>query len=402
MIFASDRGAALDQLDKFLPAVKRYGWDRNGVTPGHAAVSQLSPAIRHRLLSEYEVAASVLEKNSYPQAEKFVQEIYWRRYWKSWLSLRPEVWQDYREALQKQLDAGGESILARAAAGQLGNAVMDYFAKELVETGYLHNHARMWFAGWWIHQARLPWELGAAFFFRYLLDGDPASNTLSWRWVAGLQTPGKTYLTRRSNLEKYLAPSLLKSLAAGLGDFENPQAFLPKKVDRVAITQPLLEQAVWDRSLPTGLWIHEEDLSVERSLLGAESFTTILVTANTASWQQWEFPEQKCQWLTAALEDAAARAAHHWKLPAPLVIEDDLVLQLSMWAQRHQLSQIVTLRPDIGPLSDALERLRKSLTASGIQLLQVDRAEDLELRPLAQGGFFQFWEKLSKRLPSTD
>jgi deoxyribodipyrimidine photo-lyase len=65
--------------------------------------------------------------------------------------------------------------------------------QELVETGYLHNHARMWFASIWIFTLRLPWELGADFFLRHLLDGDAASNTLSWRWVAGLHTKGKHY-----------------------------------------------------------------------------------------------------------------------------------------------------------------------------------------------------------------
>jgi deoxyribodipyrimidine photo-lyase len=83
--------------------------------------------------------------------------------------------------------------------------VIDYFVNELLNTGYLHNHARMWFAAWWVHEARLPWQCAAALFYRHLLDGDPASNTLSWRWVAGLQTPGKTSLARRSNLEKDLA-----------------------------------------------------------------------------------------------------------------------------------------------------------------------------------------------------
>ena len=80
---------------------------------------------------------------------------------------------------------------------------MDRIARELIQTGYLHNHARMWWASFWIHAEGLPWELGADVFFRHLLDADPASNTLSWRWVAGLQTAGKTYLVRLSNLQKY-------------------------------------------------------------------------------------------------------------------------------------------------------------------------------------------------------
>jgi len=61
----------------------------------------------------------------------------------------------------------------------------------------------MWFASIWIFTLKLPWQLGASFFLKNLYDGDPASNTLSWRWVAGLQTKGKNYLATKSNIEKY-------------------------------------------------------------------------------------------------------------------------------------------------------------------------------------------------------
>ena len=61
----------------------------------------------------------------------------------------------------------------------------------------------MWFASIWIHTLELQWELGADFFLKHLLDGDPASNTLSWRWVAGIHTKGKNYIARKSNIEKY-------------------------------------------------------------------------------------------------------------------------------------------------------------------------------------------------------
>ncbi|MCK7502530.1 MAG: hypothetical protein MZW92_81430 [Comamonadaceae bacterium] len=69
----------------------------------------------------------------------------------------------------------------------------------------LHNHARLWFASLWIFTLELPWALGADFFLRHLLDGDPASNTLSWRWVVGLQTPGKIYLARADNIARFTA-----------------------------------------------------------------------------------------------------------------------------------------------------------------------------------------------------
>ena len=159
-------------------------------------MSRLSAALRSRLITEEEVLRRVLSVHPFPAVEKFVQEVVWRTYWKGWLELRPQVWTTYRERVVWLRQNAPEPVLRRAeevAVGRSGVAVMDRFARELLTTGYLHNHARMWWASFWIHVERLPWELGANFFFRHLLDADPASNTLSWRWVAGLQTPGKVY-----------------------------------------------------------------------------------------------------------------------------------------------------------------------------------------------------------------
>ena len=79
-----------------------------------------------------------------------------------------------------------------AVTGSTGIDGFDDWARELTHTGWLHNHARMWFAFIWIFTLELPWALGADFFLRHLVDGDPASNTLSWRWVAGLYTRAKS------------------------------------------------------------------------------------------------------------------------------------------------------------------------------------------------------------------
>ena len=233
MVIPSSRAATLVRLDAFLPIAAHYARDRNHVIPGHSFVSRLSAAIRHRLISEAEVVSAIVRVHSFRRVEKLIQEVYWRRYWKSWLSLRPEVWRDFL----RELDVIGENpAVRRIEESQTGNRMMDYFANELVTTGHLHIHARRWFAAWWVHEARLPWQSGAAFFFRHLLDGDPASNTLSWRWVAGLQTPGKTHLARRFNLEKYLAPDLRDSLSDGLTAFENQQALEPHTRAKPSVT----------------------------------------------------------------------------------------------------------------------------------------------------------------------
>lgn len=399
MICPVGRAAALAALDDFLPLAPLYARDRNHVKPGHPSVSRLSPAIRHRLITEEEVVVAVLGAHRFGRVEKFVQEVYWRRYWKSWLSLRPQLWREYLDALSAiHQDASVQAI----EQSRSGNRVIDHFSKELVTTGYLHNHARMWFAAWWIHQARLPWQAGAAFFYRYLLDGDPASNTLSWRWVAGLQTPGKTYLARRANLETYLAPELLETVAASLPDFEHSQALQPAPANRVPVTYKAGHPATCDESLRTGLWIHEEDLSPETSPLGSHSYAAILVAADSATWQGFEFPALKKQWISQALSDASTRAGRQWTSDVGLETSRPLSASLPEWAESNHLKQILTLRPDIGPLQDQMPSLVSSLAAKGIRLVFLDRPEDMRLRPLTTGGFFGFWETLRKRLLEHD
>ena len=147
--------------------------------------------------------------------------MYWRSYWKGWLEHHPSVWPDYLEQVRSLLaEAAADDALAlryhAATAGETGIAVFDAWARELTGTGYLHNHARMWFASIWIFTLKLPWQLGADFFLRHLLDGDPASNTLSWRWVAGLHTPGKHYLARPDNIGRFAARRVELSGADGL------------------------------------------------------------------------------------------------------------------------------------------------------------------------------------------
>jgi deoxyribodipyrimidine photo-lyase len=393
MICASRRSEVLVQLDEFVRMAGYYARDRNHVKPGHPSVSRLGPAIRHRLITEDEVVAAVLGAHPFGRVEKFVQEVYWRRYWKSWLALRPEVWSDFLAAAAEDAPR-----VRRIAEGQSGNAVIDHFANELVTTGYLHNHARMWFAAWWVHQARLPWQAGAAFFFRHLLDGDPASNTLSWRWVAGLQTPGKTYLARRSNLEKYLAPELLEALAAGLAGFENPQAHPPAAVPRPPVSGRGQALETLDPALATGLWIHEEDLSVETSPLGNQSFAAVIATADSNTWNGCGFPGAKRQWLAEALGDAATRAGSHWQAPTEVELKQPVADALVRWAKAKHLGQVAAMRPETGPLNDSVPALRTALADAGLRLVLVERPEDLRVRPFATGGFFQFWDRVRKTL----
>tara|TARA_Y100000814_G_scaffold162269_1_gene118519 strand:- start:927 stop:2066 length:1140 start_codon:yes stop_codon:yes gene_type:complete len=169
-----------------------------------ATTSNLSPYITHGILSENEVIRESLKKHSYLTSEKFIQEILWRIYWRGWLELRPQVWKNYLKNLKKLKDEFKDNKkYIQVTEGNSNIECFNDWVKELKESNYLHNHARMWFASIWIFTFNLPWELGAAFFMKYLYDGDTASNTLSWRWVAGIQTKGKHYLAKEWNIRKF-------------------------------------------------------------------------------------------------------------------------------------------------------------------------------------------------------
>ena len=170
-----------------------FGTDNRGNT------SNLSKFISHRIILEYDLINEVLGRHEFERVEKFVQEIFWRIYWKGWLELRPRVWHDF---VNFETTVNGD-VLEKALAGSTGIQCFDDWISEIKQTNYLHNHTRMWFASIWIFTLKLPWQIGAKFFLEQLLDGDAASNTLSWRWVAGLQTKGKHYLARASNIYKF-------------------------------------------------------------------------------------------------------------------------------------------------------------------------------------------------------
>ena len=163
-------------------------------------VSVLSKYISHRVINEYDVIGSALSSYPLSKIEKYIQEVFWRIYWKGWLEHRPMVWSDY---LSYTYSDNNNTDYNNAIEGTTCIACFDSWVAELKDKNYLHNHTRMWFASIWIFTLNLPWQLGANFFMRHLFDGDSASNTLSWRWVAGLQTVGKHYLATASNISKY-------------------------------------------------------------------------------------------------------------------------------------------------------------------------------------------------------
>ena len=207
MNFEASRAKAIDKLNSFVERnLLDYSRLRNfDFGPDKRDnVSCLSPYVTHGVLNEIEIIKKSLGKFSFSKNEKFIQEVLWRTYWKGWLELRPNVWSDYLVNLNSiREEFKDNKYYLKAIEGNTNIECFNEWVKELKENNYLHNHARMWFASIWIFTLDLPWQLGAEFFMQHLYDGDAASNTLGWRWVAGVQTEGKHYLASEWNIKKF-------------------------------------------------------------------------------------------------------------------------------------------------------------------------------------------------------
>ena len=390
----ASRVAGLARLDEFAgEAALRYQTQRNfDLGPERRDnVSMLSPFIRHRLILEREVLASVLALHSATAVSRYVEEVFWRAYYKGWLEQRPTVWSTYRSDVGQLLtrlnaDKALRERYEAAVDGRTGIDCFDVWSRELVETGYLHNHTRMWFASIWVYTLELPWQLGADFFYRHLVDGDPASNTLSWRWVCGLHTRGKTYLARASNIAKC-----------------TDNRFHPRGLAPVA--EPLTESVAHSRQpLPTaqaapageryGLLITEEDCNPESLPLTGQP-AAVAVAASVEQRSPLPVGQIARAFTLAALEDTAQRAEQHFDIAAETFNDEDLASALSAWAERNNVQDIVTAYCPVGPAAERLAVARDKLLQRDIRLVQLRRGYDSRAWPHASAGYF----KLKSRIP---
>ncbi|WP_091951196.1 FAD-binding domain-containing protein [Methylorubrum salsuginis] len=366
------RAAGLERLAAFLDgAGADYAVARNTDRgPDKASTtSALSPYLRRRLLTEAEVVEAAIAAHGEEGAEKFVTEVFWRTYFKGHLETHPEAWTGYLSQLEAQrrrieAEPGLRRTYAAAVEGRTGIAGFDDWARELLATGWLHNHARMWFASIWMFSLRLPWTLGADFFLRHLLDGDPASNTLSWRWVAGLHTRGKHYVARADNIRRYTEGRFDPD---GLDAFPDPlEEDVPPREVRLAPADPL----------PTGeiaLLLHLDDLHPESLPLGGATVRRVgglVVHAPGASAAVRAAD-------AAAMADALERAASHFGCDIRTVEPD--------WA--GGLPVVAAWTP-VGPSAEALP--------DGCARLR--RAWDEAAWPLATRGFFKLRSAIPRLL----
>jgi deoxyribodipyrimidine photo-lyase len=369
-----ERAAALAALEDFVErAGHDYARDRNEDRgpDDRRNVSRLSPWIRTRVITEEEVIRAVLDRHSPGAAEKFIQEVCWRTYWKGWLAMRPVIWRRYMKDVKTlKIDYREHQGFQRAVAGESGIACFDTFARELVDTGYLHNHARMWFASIWIFTLKLPWQLGADFFFRHLLDGDPASNTLSWRWVAGLQTKGKHYVARADNIERFTGgrfrgPMKLNENAEPLEEGEElPRPVMPS------------ERVLPERGGRTGVLLTDEDVSAGQWLEQTVEVASLAGMMPEHAYAQVGIDERVYRFRRASLQDVGATMLDGHS-PFESVAD---------WVAREKLDRVVMPEPGVGLWDDAV----RELVASGLPIHLARRPWDEKLYPHATHGFFRF------------
>ncbi|RZS59445.1 DNA photolyase-like FAD binding protein [Microcella putealis] len=396
-LFSPTRVAGLRRAMDAVPRLgAAYARDRNhdrGLG-AETTVSALSPYVRHRLITERELVAAVIERHGTRAPEKFVQEVFWRTYWKGWLELRPGVWRDYNADVTRLMDdgehplpvdAGVRERYLAAIEGRTGIDGFDDWARELVADGWLHNHVRMWFASIWIFTLRLPWQLGADFFLRHLLDGDPASNTLSWRWVAGLQTRGKTYQASAENIARYTdgryRPRGLATTAEALDGPPPPPASAAPEPRPVTAGRALL-------------LLGEDDLHPESLPLGGVEVVGVVRPERGAPRGPGGAASGVQAFQRGALADAGQRASERFGC-AESVIEEVTASALVALANEHDVDRIVTAYAPVGYAADALAAARAEAAAQGVTIETTLRGWDARAWPHATRGFFPFKERIA-------
>ena len=386
--FEPTRQAGTAQLKKFITRTgAHYASQRNydyGPT-NRNSVSALSPWIKHRLITQEEVLTQTLAHHSLSASMKFVQEVFWRSYFKGWMEQHPSVWHSYLNSLETALEALERDKLRKtdydeAIAGRTGIDYFDHWCDELKETGYLHNHARMWFASIWIFTLRLPWELGADFFLNHQIDGDATANTLSWRWVGGLHTKGKSYLARPSNIAQFTDGRF-----DPVGQLSPTAEPLIEDMDHPYVPLSLVQPIPQDEYV---LLMTSEDCQPESFTTGAQIGVLGLLSATD--------PKQSTQvraFEKGAVQDAISRSS---QTLATVATTQDWGAALIEAAQKAGTNRIITPWAAIGPIATQLDATKAALEKARIHVHQQQRTYDTLTWPHATKGFF----KLKKKIPN--
>ena len=358
------RDGALKKLDNFINAeLPNYNFKRNfDLGPDDKSnVSCLSPYISHRLITEYEVAKIVLAKFPYQKVEKYIQEIFWRVYWKGWLELRPQVWSDFTEDLKALKE---DDNYKKAVNGETQIKCFNDWVNELKENNYLHNHTRMWFASIWIFTLNLPWQKGAEFFMKHLFDGDAASNTLSWRWVAGLQTKGKHYVAQAWNISKFTNNKYQNVKLS-----ENALPLTDKREYKLS---PI--NLDYDDNANENLLVFENELNLENHKL--KNYKNIYLILLTNEVRKIKLEKKVLDFKTQIINDQKKR-----------LDQIKVINETGLQSSAKEIISFDVIHPSIGENYSYLNSLRKKLN---LKLSFILREEDKFSWQFSNKGYFNF------------
>ena len=359
-------------IENFL---RNYASKRNfDLGPPHPNVSKLSPFIKRRFLTEKDILESIFSKYSLNSVDKFVQEIFWRTYWRGWLEFHPNVYKEFEKNV-KQYEIPKKT----------GIKCFDHWTEELLDTGYLHNHARMWYASIWIFTLKRPWEEGAKFFSDYLIDWCPASNTLGWRWVAGLQTIGKNYIARSENIKtftnnKFYPENQLNENSTPIHSEINLNEHIISKIQYDEVNIKNLDKS------NLGLVLTNNDLSLHK-----------LINKNTDHFA-------KC--LFYMKSKSKSILVNNFERDLFLNVLEDIpdcefissFDKLVIWAKSKKLRNLIVPFETVGNVILNNEDLQSRLKSQNINCIFFLRNWDKRAFPYTKKGFFPFKKKIPELL----
>ena len=392
--FIPTREAGLKRLKEFAPlAGETYSNERNFdfSSTKKNSVSALSPWIKHRLITEEEVLIEILKYHSPHSAMKFIQEVFWRGYFKGWLEQHPTVWSHHNEKLIKEYTKLENNKFVRenymsAINGETGIECFDFWCEQLKSTGYLHNHVRMWFASIWVFTLKLPMELGADFFMLHLIDADAASNTLSWRWVSGLHTKGKAYAARATNIEKFTNGQFNPS-----GQLVEDISPLTENIDHPLVSLPQLDKSIQKDAV---LLVTEEDCSPETSLETKDLEVEILPLYLEKKYPRWIEPNNSVRFFSnTAVQNTCQRLGQLGVEKIDKTKWTDTILEAS---DRLGTKNIIIPKVPVGAVKSKLRKVKKNLAEHDIYIYEHYKNYDIYTWQHASKGFF----KLKKQIPN--
>ena len=371
MNFKPTRTFAYEKLNNFIEKNLIYYSKARNFDYGpdnRANVSCLSPYISHGIIREIEVINKSLKKYSFIKNEKFIQEILWRVYWKGWLELRPNVWLDYLNDLKelKENFKNNQNYL-NVIEGKTNIDCFNYWVNELKENNYLHNHTRMWFASIWIFTLKLPWQLGAEFFMQHLYDGDTASNTLSWRWVAGIHTNKKPYIASKENINKYTK-----------NRFKDFQINISKQINTIKTNQHQSNKIPTHINLPKNdiLLMFENDLNIANRSKLFNSYSKIYILFNELRENKLRLSQNVTNFKKHLIENVNK-----------LIPNSEIINSNDIYIILDDLICIDLIYPGVG---SNLDFINKYAMRKQININYIYREEDLNHWKNATSGFYKF------------